>query len=326
MVRRHDAGMRHVLGVVLVHERDGMKRALLLLACVSAALFFAAPTFAGTISTVGSWNGSDAVNRWGADWTPTYGQTIRGNGQALTSWTFYMDVDPAEVFRGAIYTWDGQKAVSQVFLGGDMSAPAGSGFRAVTFDVPGGVTLAAGQEYVLLATTVFSTQDPSFSDSGNAIWGGITTGADPGVYADGEYVYTNDSDPADLTTVDWDGNHGYSSGQDLAFTAQFKAAATDATRIVVCTTSPVQRADGTRGIFADLEYGAWLQDRSDATSPYYRSSPAIYVQGYGEMCSLSDVASYGGDPAAFAGTGTTVDELGEATGEEGALYQYYARK
>ena len=209
-----------------------------------------------------------------------------------------------ETFRGAVYTWDGSKAGTQLFVSGDMTAPAGSGFRAVTFNVPGGVTLAAGQEYVLFATTVFSTQSPGFVDNGNQIWGGITTGANPGVYADGEYVYTNDGNPADLTTVGWDGNHGYLDGQDVAFSAQFGPAVGATSRVAVCTAQPVQRLDGSQGRFADVEYGFWLAHKDDSGSPYYQSTPAIYVEGFGSMCQISDVVTYGGDPNAFVATGT----------------------
>ena len=304
-----------------------MKRLALLVACLAGLLCFAAPALAGTtISTVSSWNGSDSLNTWGINATPTYGQTILGNGESLASWTFYMNVDPGETFRGAVYTWDGSKAGTQLFVSGDMTAPAGSGFRAVTFNVPGGVTLAAGQEYVLFATTVFSTQSLGFVDNGSQIWGGITTGTNPGDYADGEYVYTNDGNPADLTTVGWDGNHGYLDGQDVAFSAQFGPAVGAASRVAVCTAQPVQRLDGSQGRFADVEYGFWLAHKDDSGSPYYQSTPAIYVEGFGSMCQISDVVTYGGDPNAFVATGTVVDELGVSTSADGSLYAYYAKK
>jgi len=303
-----------------------MKRLALLVVCVAGLLAFAAPALAGTtISTVSSWNGSDDVNEWGVNETPTYGQTILGNGRSLSSWTFYMDVDSNEKFRGAVYTWNGNEAGTQLFVSGDMTAPAGSGFRPVTFVIPGGVTLAAGQEYVLFATTLLSTQSPGFIEGGNAIWGGITTGVDPGVYPDGEYVYTNNPDPAGLTGAGWDGNHGYDFGQDLAFTAQFGSALDESTRVVVCTGQSVQRGDGSQGRFADVAYSFWLASKDDPSSTYYESTPAIYVQGFGTMCAISDVATYGGDPSAFIATGATVDELGMSSGSDGALYEYYAK-
>jgi hypothetical protein len=300
-VRRHGVRRRRrVARLERFNRKDKMKRLALLVVCLAGLLCFAAPAFAGTtISTVSSWNGSDSFNLWGINATPTYGQTILGNGESLSSW---------------------------LFVSGDMTAPAGSGFRAVTFNVPGGVTLAAGQEYVLFATTVFSTQSLGFVDTGNQIWGGITTGSNPGVYADGEYVYTNDGNPAHLTTVGWDGNHGYLNGQDVAFSAQFGPAVGATSRVAVCTAQPVQRLDGSQGRFADVEYGFWLAHKDDSGSPYYQSTPAIYVEGFGSMCQISDVVTYGGDPNAFVATGTVVDELGVATSADGSLYAYYAKK
>jgi hypothetical protein len=100
--------------------------------------------------------------------------------------------------------------------------------------------------------------------------------------------------------------------------------------IAVCTRNPVLRvADNSWGTFADIDVALWQSGKTDASSPFWGASPAIYVAGYGLMCQLSDVASYGGDPGAFAPAGYTVDENGNAAPagtdplDAAAYYAYY---
>jgi hypothetical protein len=79
-------------------------------------------------------------------------------------------------------------------------------------------------------------------------------------------------------------------------------------RVAVCTNSPILRGDGTIGTFAEIllsQYGT-----TDESSPYFRASPAIFVQGYGLMCQISEVVTYGGNPSQFRDTGTKVDGTG----------------
>src|SRR5581483_8692780 len=103
--------------------------------------------------------------------------------------------------------------------------------------------------------------------------------------------------------------------------------------IAVCTTKPVYRvAGGSWGTFADIDVAMWNASKHDASSPYFGSTPAIYVAGYGLMCTISDVGFYGGDPGAFSSAGYDVDELGNAAPswmsatDAGAYYAYYAHK
>ena len=77
-------------------------------------------------------------------------------------------------------------------------------------------------------------------------------------------------------------------------------------RIAVCTTKPVLRvADDSWGPFADIDIALWSAAKHDSSSPFFGSRPAIEVQGYGLMCDLGEVATYGGSPADFTATGTT---------------------
>jgi hypothetical protein len=101
------------------------------------------------------------------------------------------------------------------------------------------------------------------------------------------------------------------------------------TRAEVCTVKPILRTDGTLGSYADIEFGQWLLGLADTTSPFYQAQPAIFVQGYGTMCQISDVFSYGGDPSSFLLTSYKVNEAGEraphgaSDADWGALYDYY---
>ena len=81
-------------------------------------------------------------------------------------------------------------------------------------------------------------------------------------------------------------------------------------RVAVCTKFHIVRADGTVGTFAEIllsQYGT-----TDESSPYYGAQPAIYVEGYGLMCQISEVTTYGGDPAQFRDSGQRVDGTGQA--------------
>ena len=79
-------------------------------------------------------------------------------------------------------------------------------------------------------------------------------------------------------------------------------------RVAVCTRVPVQRADGTVGYFADVL--ASQLNTTDESSPYFGAQPAIYVEGYGLVCQISDIATYGGNPSQYRDSGRKVDGTG----------------
>jgi hypothetical protein len=107
------------------------------------------------------------------------------------------------------------------------------------------------------------------------------------------------------------------------------ASAAPPANTMVCLAGPHVRSDGTTGRFFQVTRAQWVAGAADPSSIYYQSTPAIYVQGYGAMCELSDVASYGGDPATFSDSGTTVDgaghtaPVGDSPADWGAIYEYY---
>ncbi len=145
--------------------------------------------------------------------TPTYGQTIVSpTEQTLRSFTFLIQLPTAVIFRGEVYAWDGTKATgAALYQSGPRQTTDPAVFEAITFDT-GGVALAAGASYVLLATTLRDT-----SPAGRGAFG--ARGDNP--YTGGTYVYQNN--PSVLTP--WDGTNGgvFGPAVDLAFVAVFDA-------------------------------------------------------------------------------------------------------
>jgi hypothetical protein len=79
-------------------------------------------------------------------------------------------------------------------------------------------------------------------------------------------------------------------------------------RVAVCTGSSFLRVNGTLGTFADIllsQFGA-----KDESSRYFGAAPAIFVQGYGLVCQISEITTYGGDPSQFRDAGVKVDGTG----------------
>lgn len=299
-----------------------MKKLILATVLVAA---LSAPGSASSATVYGnsaSWNGTDELCCWGPSSTSTYGETFAGTGADLRSFTFKLDVNPNIVFQGAVATWDGTKAGTILWQSGDQTTGGSNGtYTDVTFTLPGGVTLQSGQDYVLFATTLFSSQPPTTTPS-DGRW--ASTKSD--TLAGGQMVWFNVSTSTQLTSQTWDGGV---STWDMVFTATFTAtgsgsasdacpnlSGTQATvpdgftvgadgscysppRVLVCAAKPVPRADGTSGLFVDLDAAVWQSERNVPSSPYYGSRPAIYVDGYGLMCSLSDLVTYGGDPSRY---------------------------
>ena len=98
---------------------------------------------------------------------------------------------------------------------------------------------------------------------------------------------------------------------------------------MVCLTAPHRRADGSVGLFFDLDAATLAAGINDPSSIYYQATPAIYVKGYGTMCQISDLVTYGGNPANYSDTGIKVNEAGQPTpagvdpSSWGADYEYY---
>jgi hypothetical protein len=189
-------------------RRQGNYRTLVLV--VAMLLGTQAPLGATTIDTYTPWNKSFSISSFGyyPGNTPTYGQTITvpAGESGLTSFTFYLEVDPTVIFRGEVYAWDGTKATgSCLYESAPTHTTQGQNFEAVTF-YTGLTSVIPGNMYVLFATTSKDTG----SGGGSGYWG---LAGD--VYS-GNFVYTNNNDYSQWTTSPW--------GQklsDLAFQATF---------------------------------------------------------------------------------------------------------
>jgi hypothetical protein len=275
-----------------------LKRLIGLAVVAAAALWIIPSAFAGTITTVPQWNGTDGIDAYGATSTPTYGQTVVGNGQNLQSFTFYINAEGGSVTaRGGIGVWDGSEVTSVVWMDSSFQTITGSSYTQVTFTP--NVTLQSGVTYVLFATA------RGDGGGGGADWGFLWTGGDP--YASGGFVYTNDSTPSYLTNA-WDGSSAYSS-YDLAFSMQFGSADFEITQLGYCSVAGNTWADGTPippGTFLSLETG---QPSSDPD--FTGATPAFYYQGLGLSCDHL---------SGYTPTGELVGPLGEGSG---GLYPYF---
>jgi len=227
-------------------REDSMRRpaAVFTIALTLGAIIHAtAPAALATtiITNTPPWNGS-LTSGFGVAgppnfYTPTYGQTVTVplTDTRLDSFTFYVDLPTNLLFRGEVYAWDPNTLdPNNPFAMGSATGPAlyasdqmhtttyGSGFtpQPITFNIPGGLPLTAGAQYVLFFTT-------SVDFAANA---GITTTSFVGytasdTYSGGDWVYIDDEgDPNQWTTKGWTHPALFFAGQDdLAFQATFSS-------------------------------------------------------------------------------------------------------
>lgn len=166
-----------------------------------------------TIDTTPYWDRVQYISSFGMPDTATYGQTISMTESAiLTQFSFFIKVLPTTVFRGHVFAWDGSKATGDpLFEGGPMSTTQDANFEEVVFDIPDGIALDEGQQYVLFAST---SQDPAQPNSAGK-WGAVIPNT---VYNGGQFVYLNNgADPTKWTSTAWS-----PIAQDLAFKAELR--------------------------------------------------------------------------------------------------------
>jgi hypothetical protein len=152
-------------------------------------------------------------------YTPTMGQTVTVpmTDTKLDSFTFYVDLPTNLIFRGEVYAWDpntldpnnsfamGSATGPALYASGQMQTTSyGNGFapQPITFNIPGGLPLTAGAQYVLFFTLSM--------DATNAGDGGFVGYTSTDTYPDGDWVYIDDGGDANQ----WD---------DLAFQASFSS-------------------------------------------------------------------------------------------------------
>jgi hypothetical protein len=182
------------------------------LLCLTVLTIFTSSVLAqNSINTIPLWNGSTFVSMFGSgtagsnSGTSTYGHSIMiGAGATpLNSYSFEMKCTGNPTIRGEVYAWDGNKATgAALFEGPSQLVTGGGGFQLVTINV-GGLTLPEGR-YVLFVTT-----SKDMTTAGPSCTFGILP--DGTAIPNGTFVWQNDFNPAQWTTVSWS-----SMGQDLA--------------------------------------------------------------------------------------------------------------
>jgi hypothetical protein len=188
------------------------------------ALFVLAPSGALATTVIGNtppWNGSTITSGFGYGgppnyFTPTYGQTVTvpATDTKLDSFTFYVDLPTNLIFRGEVYAWDpttvdpsnpyalGSATGPALYESGQMqttSYGSGSAIQPITFNIPGGLPLTAGAQYVLFFTT-----SRDYAANAGVTANGFVGYTPTDTYSGGDWVYISDGgDVSQWTTVGW---------------------------------------------------------------------------------------------------------------------------
>jgi hypothetical protein len=198
-----------------------MKLAALVGAIGVLGATIAAPAAASAIDTSGGY--ASKIDYFGAQYTPTYGQTFTvGSDNALDGFTFYLGGGAARV-RAYVYSWNGTGVLGTALYASDarsFGGTAGDAFEALRFDV-GALDLRKGQRYVAFLTTAGLAQPGGGKSSWMPTAGSIGTNA----YAGGDFVYTNAGSSLDaIAGAQWEDTQGALG--DVQFKADFSAGAT----------------------------------------------------------------------------------------------------
>lgn len=256
---------------------------LLVSVLVAGTVSFAAASRADSthLDTTSSWNGTRTLGPFGYPNTSTYGQTVTApaTDTQLTSFSFYMSLPSALLFRGEVYAWDDTNrdvTGPALYESPPMHTASTGVLQAVTFQT-GGVKLTAGAKYILFATI---SKDYAADVSGGwGTWGFVGTNAYPG----GGFFFNNDGgDPSQWATSTW---HGTSS--DFAFKADFSPADTD---LGISGTPADVTTDATGPSGAVVTYAA--PTATDEDAPAAACSPAsgstFAIGSTTVSCSASD--------------------------------------
>jgi len=161
--------------------------------------------------------------------------TVPMTDTVLDSFTFYLDLPTNLIFRGEVYAWDpntldpnnsfamGSATGPALYASGQMHTTSyGNGFapQPITFNIPGGLPLTAGAQYVLFFTT---SMDAAANAGITAV--GFVGYTSTDTYMGGDWVYIDDGgDPNQWTTKGWWHPALFFPGQDdLAFQASFSS-------------------------------------------------------------------------------------------------------
>ena len=189
-----------------------MKKSVLLLSALAGVAAVSA-AHAYTISTLGSWDGSQSVSPWGGGGTNTYGEVFTAPGASLTSFTFEVNDSSPATFVAEVYAWNGSVTGGSnpqgtggpaLYTSAPMTTAGAGGFTAITINT-GGVALTPGQNYVI----------DFYDNSGDGVattWG-LTSHGTP---FDGGFNFNN----GPSSSAVWDDFGDFGS---LAYSATFDA-------------------------------------------------------------------------------------------------------
>jgi hypothetical protein len=159
---------------------------------------------------------------------PTIGETVTvpATDTVLDSFTFYVDLPTALVFRGEVYAWDSTDPANQhatgsaLYESGPMSTTSynfGFSPQPITFNT-GGINLTANTQYILFITTARDTPSPIPYNNEYGFYG--TTQTD--TYTGGDFwQLPGTNDPGAWTTTPWFSGTSYIA--DLGFQASFSS-------------------------------------------------------------------------------------------------------
>jgi outer membrane autotransporter protein len=253
----------------------------------AALLALGVPASAQNIDTTAAWNGTSSIDPWGvtAAATPTYGETITATtGQTrLTGFTFELarESGTAPQFQAFVYQFNTATNLivgPALYTSGFMTAPAGTGFAAVTINT-GSIALTAGLQYVLFVTTSNTTGQPAASYK----FGQLTNAT---TYIGGQFVFNNGATFATLSTQAWSINQP----NDLAFMALLSGGNGLVTPLLP-TGAPVNPTNVAAGIDKAINAGSTLPA---GFNNLFLLTPAQLVNGLTQLSGESNTQAQQG--------------------------------
>jgi hypothetical protein len=294
-----------------------MKR-LLCTAGLAAAisLMLASSALATTvIDTTPSWNGSYSVTPFGYNYgggaaTATYGQTITvaTSDTHLDSFTFYMSLPNALLFRGEVYLWNPNTgtATGSALYESAATHTTISGFQPITFTP--GVTLSQGSQYVLFAS--ISRDYAADAGKGSGPWGAVQSQ----VYTGGHMVFLNNgSNISQWTGIQWSTGSCCGVG-DLAFKASLSGAAPpDADLSIASVNNITVDATGSTGATVTYNTPAAKDEDNPVTATVTCDHASGSTFGFGDTkvtCTATDTDDTNGSvTTSFIVHVRTLDEM-----------------
>ena len=253
--------------------RDVLLRSSALIGAGCALLIAGPAAAAGTLDTLGSWDGANSIGTWGVGGpTPTYGEafTATGGTTHLSSSNFFISGGAAITvnYQAFVYQWDGGEPVGPALYASPiltLTTPAGGGFASTRAMLD--AQLVPGTQYV----TFYTTQTAPQTANSTFTWGILPSQVDPG----GRFVWSN----YDAFNGGWDGIY-YAS--NLAMQLQFS----DPLRWDPAGAAGA--ASGGAGIWRNG--GSGWKDGALTGNQAWNGTSAIFAGAAGQVTATGDIA------------------------------------